>query len=368
MLRSLIDDVARTEGCDPELLSSLVLDAVRVAACETWPRAGGRFEAGWGADGAVELRLYRTIGVDLDLADAQRCGLDDPSDPLQPGDELGLTVFYRAEQREERERQAAEYGPVLQLEQPDGGFGRRAARAAQRVLLAAVRARQAQVAREAFEPLVGRVVVGRARRHERGALVVDLGGVEARLSAGAGGAGYRPGDRVLALVEAVRGDTVVLTRMGDAFVRALVALEVEAVERGEVEVVAVARDSGRTKIAVRHPGDETGDASQSAVEQVVGARGVHVLSIGSALGSDVQLDVVPWHPDPVRAAIEALSGVEVLDVEAADDVLGVRVARDDVRAAVGARGANARLAGQIGGWRELRVVAAEDQARPTAAD
>lgn len=373
-LHELVEQTAHTEGCDPATLSQLVLDSVRVAACETWPRAGGRFESSWGEDGAVELRLYRTIGEDLDLATAQCCGLDDPADPLQLGDELGLTVFYRAEDAIARERQAAEYGPALQLEQPVGGFGRRAAHAAQRVLVAAVRARQAEIARASFEPLVGRVVIGRARRHERGALVVDLGGVEARLSAGAGGAGYQPGDRVVALVEAVRGDSVVLTRMGDAFVRALVALEVPAVERGEVEVVRVAREATRAKIAVRIAGDETGDESVEAVERVVGARGVHAMALAVALGgsggganggswaggaSDLQLDVVAWHPDPVRAAIEALSGVEVVDVEVrgeVGDVLDVRVAQEDVRAAVGARGANARLAAQIGGWRELRVV------------
>lgn len=378
-LHELVEQTARTEGCDPVTLSNLVLDSVRVAACETWPRAGGRFEASWGEDGGVELRLYRTIGEDtangdLDLATAQRCGLDDPADPLQLGDELGLTVFYRAEDAIARERQAAEYGPALQLEQPVGGFGRRAAHAAQRVLVAAVRARQAEIARAAFEPLVGRVVIGRARRHERGALVVDLGGVEARLSAGAGGAGYQPGDRVVALVEAVRGDSVVLTRVGDAFVRALVALEVPAVERGEVEVVRVARETTRAKIAVRIAGDETGEESVEAVERVVGARGVHAMALAVALGgaggganggswsggaSDLQLDVVPWHPDPVRAAIEALSGVEVVDLEVrgeVGDVLDVRVTQEDVRAAVGARGANARLAAHIGGWRELRVV------------
>lgn len=361
MLHSLVVDVARTEGCDPEILSSLVLESVCSAARETWPGAGGRFEASWGPDDAVELRLYRTVGDDLSLDDARRCGLDDPADPLQLGDELGLTVFYRAEQREERERQAAAYGPVLQLEQPEGGFGRRASTAAHRALREALRARTAAGVRDVFEPLVGRLVVGRARRHERGALVVDVGGVEARLSMGAGGEGVRPGARVVALVEAVRGDTVVLTRAGDAFLRALVALEVPEVEAGEIELVAVAREATRAKIAVRMAGDETGETSLDAVERVVGMRGERVLAVVAALG-DLQLDVVPWHPDPVRAAIEALSGVEVVEVASWNDVLEVRVAREEVRAAVGQRGANARLAAKLAGWRDV-VVAAVDEAR-----
>jgi hypothetical protein len=95
----------------------------------------------------------------------------------------------------------------------------------------------------------------------------------------------------------------------------------------------------------------------------VGARGAHVVELVAALG-DLQLDVVAWHPDPVRAAIEALSGVEVLDVETDGDdergVLTVRVAREDVRAAVGARGANARLAAKLAGWRDVRIVAVDD--------
>lgn len=185
--------------------------------------------------------------------------------------------------------------------------------------------------------------------------MVDLGGVEARLGAGAGGAGFGAGDRVLALVEAVRGRDVVLTRRGDAFVRALVALEVPAVERGEIEVVAVAAEAKRAKIAVRVVGDESGEASSEAVEAVVGPRGAQVMELAAALG-DVQLDVVAWHPDPVRAAIEALSGVEVVDVDVKDGEIEVRVAPEEVRAAVGARGSNARLAARIGGWRELRVL------------
>lgn len=126
-------------------------------------------------------------------------------------------------------------------------------------------------------------------------------------------------------------------------------------------------------------GDATGERSADAVEAVVGARGAHVVELVAALG-DLQLDVVAWHPDPVRAAIEALSGVEVLDVEtdsvvsgAVEDggegegavegmrgVLTVRVAREDVRAAVGARGANARLAAKLTGWRDVRIVAVDD--------
>ena len=355
MLLSLVEDAARAAGCELKPLADLVLDAIASAARATWPTARGRFEASWDRRGVVELKLYRTLGEDLDLDEARRCGLDDPADPLQPGEELGLTVFWRAEDANARELQRARNGSILDLEQPCEGFGRRAAAAAGRALQEATRARSIGVARTAFTELVGRIVVGRARRHERGALVVDLGGVEARLGAGAGGAGFGAGDRVLALVEAVRGRDVVLTRRGDAFVRALVALEVPAVERGEIEVVAVAAEAKRAKIAVRVVGDVSGDASSEAVGAVVGPRGAQVIELAAALG-DVQLDVVAWHPDPVRAAIEALSGVEVVDVDVKDGEIEVRVAPEEVRAAVGARGSNARLAARIGGWRELRVL------------
>lgn len=356
MLRQLVHEAARSTTADPAGLEELVLRAVRAAADDTWPACRGRFETSWSESGDVELRVYRTIGVDLDLVTAQRCGLDDATDPLREGDELGLVVFYRPEQREARELQAARYGAALQLKQPAGGFGRRAAKAALRTLRELVRAHAETAAREAFEPLVGRVVVGLARRHERGALVVDVGGYEARLSAGAGGRDFRPGDRVVALVEAVRGRDVVLTRAGEAFLRALASLEVPEVETGDVEIVAVAREATRAKLAVRLRDDESGELSDDAVDAVCGERGQRVSALAHALG-DVQLDVVPWHPDPVRAALDALSGAEVLDVESDGDVLFVRVPETSVRQAVGARGSNARLAAKIGGWRELRVSA-----------
>jgi transcription antitermination factor NusA-like protein len=122
------------------------------------------------------------------------------------------------------------------------------------------------------------------------------------------------------------------------------------------------------KIAVR--GREGSDlTAAAAVELVVGERGAHVLELTRALGG-AQVDVVPWDDDPVRGAIAALSGVEVLDVEVLDDRaddapaeapdpgssrITVVVAPEDVRAAVGARGANARLAAVLHGWRELVV-------------
>mgnify|MGYP000907641956 FL=1 len=352
-LREIVNDVAERAGANAEQLAGLVLESIRAAAADTWPKYAERFETFWDANGAVELRVYQRVGEDLSLEDARRCGLDDdPADPLQDGDELGLTIFYRPEQESARELQRAKFGSLLPIEQPER-FGRRAAAAAARSLTKLVEANRTTGLRTSFEELVGRVVVGRARRHERGALIVDLGGVEARLSAGAGGSEYGAGDRVLALVEAVRGRSIVLTRHSDDFVRAVVALEVPAVERGDVELAGVVRERGRMKIAVR--GREGSNlTAAAAVELVVGERGAHALELARAFGNS-QVDVVPWDADPVRGAIAALSGVEVLDVEASDSVLVVHVAPEDVRAAVGARGANARLAARLYGWRELRV-------------
>jgi N utilization substance protein A len=366
-LREIVGGVAERAGASAEQLEGLVLESIRAAAAATWPTHGERFETSWDAGGAVELKLYRTIGKDLALDDARRCGLDDPADPLQDGDELGFTVFYRPDQDSARELQRTKFGSLLPIEQPEQ-FGRRAAAAAARALTKLVEVHRATTLRASFEELVGRVVIGRARRHERGALFVDLGGVEARLGAGAGGSEYGTGDRVVALVEAVRGREIVLTRHGAAFVRALVALEVPAVESGQVEVAGVARDRSRVKIAVRGR-EGSGVTPADAVELVVGERGAHVLELTRVLGG-AQVDVVPWDDDPVRGAIAALSGVEVLDVEVLDDRdddapaeapdvgssrITVVVAPEDVRAAVGARGANARLAAVLHGWRELVV-------------
>lgn len=353
-LREIVQEAARKTGAAEEGLGELVLRAVRAAADDTWPACRGRFETSWSEAGGVELRVYRKIGVDLDLETARRCGLDDPADPLRDGDELGLVVFYHPEQREARELQARSFGAALQLEQPQGGFGRRAAKAALRTLRELVRTHAETAAREAFEPLVGRVVIGIARRHERGALIVDVGGYEARLSAGAGGRDYRPGDRVVALVEAVRGRDVILNRAGEAFVRALAALEVPEIEEGRVEIVAVAREAARAKVAVRMRGDTDGEQGDAALALVCGTHGDRVTEIARALG-DVQVDVIAWHPDPVRASLEALSGAEILDFEVVDDVLLVRVPESAIKQAVGRRGANARLAAILGGWRELRI-------------
>lgn len=355
----MVEDAAHRAGIEAERLGALVLEAYRSAAAQSWPHLEAKLETSWDARGEVELRVYQRVGTDLTLEDARRCGLDDdPTSPLQEGDELGLTVFYREGQRAERELQRAQFGALLPFEQPEG-FGRRAAVGALKALQRVARGDRENTQRESFEPLAGRVVVGMARRHERGALILDLGGVEARLPASAGGSDVR-GRRVLALVQEVRGRDIVLTRRGDAFVRELVRLEVPEVERGEVEVVAVARDERRVKVAVR--GREGSDLTPTqAVDLVVGEHGAHADALADALAG-VQLDVVPWDADPVRGAIAALAGAEVLDVDEIETgVLAVRVAADDVRRAVGARGANARLAAALYGWRELRVLGTHEE-------
>lgn len=239
-------------------------------------------------------------------------------------------------------------------------FGRVASATARQIILQRLREAEQEITFGEYAESVGHVLSGTVSRHEprrveTGAVLVDLGKLEAVLPAAeqVPGERYEHGTRIKAYVlsvhRGVRGPSITLSRTHPDLVRGLFALEVPEIADGQVEIVAVAREAGhRTKIAVRSrvPGVRARGAC-------IGPLGSRVRAVVAELHGE-KIDIVDWAEDPARFVANALSPATVSQVEVTDPL--TRSARAQVpdyqlSLAIGREGQNARLAARLTGWR-----------------
>jgi transcription termination/antitermination protein NusA len=134
----------------------------------------------------------------------------------------------------------------------------------------------------------------------------------------------------------------------------LVALLAEGIvpelRDGRVRIMGVSRAPGvRTKIAVAATVDDI-----DPVNVMVGRSANRVRSLGRMLANE-RVDIVAWHPDPAVYLANSLAPAAVLGVEISGDEATARVPQHQMAGAVGERGLNASLAGQLVGVTVLVV-------------
>lgn len=220
-----------------------------------------------------------------------------------------------------------------------------------------------------FASRVGSLVSGTVKHASDTRLIVEVEGVEAVLPRRLVPRHERwaVGDRVTALVVSVvdeGADVLVLSRTGDAFVRALFAAHCPAVASGSVELVAVGREPGRrTKVVVAAAVDVSGrPAVRDAVAVVLGAGAASIAGVTAELGRE-RVDVVAVSDD-LAGFVAALVGVGAAQVAAGDPVDGVpgfviTPAPGQRRRVIGPQGSNVRLAERLAGVR-IMVAGATD--------
>lgn len=298
-------------------------------------------------------------------------------DTLLKAIETALLAAYRhsegaqAHARVELDRSTGEVTVWAQEVGPDGavlrewddtpeGFGRIATATAKQVVLQRLREAEHDTTFGDYAGREGDLVSGVIAAHQRrlaetGAVLVDLGNVEAVLPAGeqVPGERYEHGLRLKCLVVSVHrgghGPTVTVSRSHPNLVRALFALEVPEVADGTVEITGVAREAGhRTKIAVRST--VSGVRARGAC---IGPLGARVRAVVAELHGE-KIDIVDFDPDPARFVANALSPATVISAQVVDDLARqVRVVVPDYKLslAIGREGQNARLAARLTGWR-----------------
>ena len=248
----------------------------------------------------------------------------------------------------------AETGIRMLVSVTPENFGRIAAQTARQVMSQKLRGLERDVIYSEYRGRMGELVSGSVKRFVRGQnLIVDLGKVEALMPMREypKTETYQVGDKVLALLADVRdtdigGAEVILSRSAPDFVTALFAQEVPEISDGTISIEKVAREAGlRSKVVVR-----SHDIKVDPVGACVGLRGSRIKNVLRELGAE-KVDIVPYAEDPVDLVQNALSPVSLLKIALSDEepAMLVVVADADYPVAIGKRGVNARLTGELAG-------------------
>lgn len=164
---------------------------------------------------------------------------------------------------------------------------------------------------------------------------------------------YRHGDRIRAYVTEVsrgpKGAQIILSRTHPGLVRKLFEREVPELVSGDVEIMALARESGhRTKMAVRSR--QRGLGAKGAC---IGPMGQRVRAVMAELGGE-KIDIVDYSDEPARFIANALSPARVssVHIQSMEDQTAKAVVPDfQLSLAIGKEGQNARLAARLTGWK-----------------
>ncbi|MBS0652830.1 MAG: transcription termination/antitermination protein NusA [Verrucomicrobia bacterium] len=252
-----------------------------------------------------------------------------------------------------------EIGQWVDISVTPQDFGRIAAQTARQIISQKLRGAERDVIYEEYRHRINEIISGTVKRVVRGAtLIVDLGKVEAILPDRfyPKTEKYNVGDRVQALLLEVRdtesgGAEVILSRSHPEFVAQLFSQEVPEIHEGTIIIEKIVRDAGyRTKLAVRSQ-----DPKIDPVGACVGIRGNRVKNIIRELNNE-KIDIIPFTEDPVQLLQNALTPVEIKKINVSDDgsAISIVVTDEDYPAALGKRGMNARLNGELIGA-ELHV-------------
>ncbi len=258
-----------------------------------------------------------------------------------------------------------EVGWHVYVEVPITAFGRTAIQSAKQVLQQRIREAERDKIFEEYLDRVGEIITGSVQQVSRGTILVNIGRVEAILPfrEQIRRERFRQGDTIRALVKEVsmsaKGPSIILSRGDPEFVKRLFAIEVPEIYEGIVEIKRIARAPGeRCKVAVR-----SHDLRVDAVGACVGMKGSRVQSIVRELSNE-RIDIVPWSPDVTHFVTKAIGPAKVSRVLIDDEnkELTLIMPEEQIPLALGPGGTNARLAGELVGYR-VDVVSEVDYER-----
>jgi N utilization substance protein A len=252
-----------------------------------------------------------------------------------------------------------EIGQWVDISVTPQDFGRIAAQTARQIIAQKLKSAERDVIYEEYRHRINEIISGSVKRVVRGAtLIIDLGKVEAVLPDRfyPKTEKYNVGDRVQALLLEVRdteggGAEVILSRSHPEFVAQLFSQEVPEINDSTIIIERIVRDAGyRTKLAVRSQ-----DPKIDPVGACVGIRGNRVKNIIRELNNE-KIDIISFSEDPIQLLQSALSPVEIKKISVSEDGndISIVVSDEDYPAALGKRGMNARLNGDLAGV-ELHV-------------
>lgn len=248
----------------------------------------------------------------------------------------------------------AALGDIIIVDAPFQSMGRIAAQTAKQVVLQRLREAERELVLEEYVGRIGEILPGRVERIESPNIVVGLGKTEAilpreeQVSYEKVRIGTTMQFYLVDVATAGRGPEVILSRSHRDLVTRLFEREVPEIQKGIVEIRAVAREPGsRTKVAVF-----TAQEGVDPVGSCVGLRGFRIQTIVNELQGE-KIDVVQWSENTGTFLASALSPAQVLYVDSDPEERLAKVVVPDrqLSLAIGKEGQNARLTARLTGWK-----------------
>ena len=244
----------------------------------------------------------------------------------------------------------AEIGDLLEVDVTPRSFGRIAAQTAKQVMIQKFRESERRRTYEEFQDKIGRVIVGRVQRFEKGDLYIQYDEVELvmPLREQIPGERYHHGDRIKAIIEKVeqttKGPQICLSRASKNFMAKLFEQEIPEIQEGIVRIETIAREPGvRSKVAV-----SSYDPSVDPVGACVGLKGSRIQIIVNEVQGE-KIDVIRWSDDIRVFVAEALKPAKPTRIYGPDEEekLTVVVPQRELSLAIGREGQNVRLAAKL---------------------
>ncbi len=234
-------------------------------------------------------------------------------------------------------------------------LGRIATRRAEETIRREIIKRRRKMIYERYKARIGEIINGSVHRFEGRNVWINLGQAEALLPAEERipGEHYRPGQTLRAYlyrVEQKREDQdprILVSRAHPEFVRKLLELEVPEIEKGLIEIVAIAREPGvRTKVAVKALVPEI-----DPVGTCVGSSGARVREVVKELSGE-KVDIIRWSDDVRELIKNSLEPARVLEIQLDEEEKKalVIVPDEELSLAIGKGGQNVRLTAKLTGW------------------
>ncbi len=246
-----------------------------------------------------------------------------------------------------------EIGDSLGTKMDTATFGRIAAQSAKQVIIQKMKDAERDATYASFIDRKGEIINGIVQRFDRGDIIVNLGQTEGILPSREQipKESYRRGDRMRALIMDVlhdtRGPQIILSRTHPEFLISLFKTEVPEINEGIVTIMGAAREPGiRAKFSVT-----SNDSDIDPVGACVGMKGSRVQNVVQELRGE-KIDIIPWHIDPAKFVVKALSPAEIsrVIIDEEHNSMEVIVPDEFLSIAIGKKGQNVRLASKLTKW------------------
>lgn len=247
-----------------------------------------------------------------------------------------------------------ELGDIIENEVTPRDFGRIAAQTAKQVVVQRIREAEREIVYNEFIDKENEIVTGEVARVNKNMVYVNLGRIEAVMTAQEQmqGEHYKAGQKIKVYILEVKktnkGPQIVVSRSHPGLVKRLFEFEVPEIFEGIVQIKSVAREAGsRTKMAVKSI-----DEKIDPIGACVGPKGSRVKNIVDELG-DEKIDIIKYSDDPSEFICAALSPSKVVKVEVNEEEKSALVVVPDYQLslAIGKEGQNARLAAKLTNWK-----------------